>query len=105
MDMEKNNEYAVIDEPLRKDNPVQNIPLKQFLDSGLLVPVNEFLHIFGFALTYNCDKDGNPEDNCLRPARTTFRGFSEESQTNAYAKITHYMNSHSEELKNDLIIG
>ena len=83
--------YEVIDEVLSENNPVQNIPLQQFLDSGLLPLINEFLHIFGFALAYDCDANGVPEDNSLRPVRTTFRGFSESSQTKAYAKITAYM--------------
>jgi hypothetical protein len=94
--------YPIIDEPLSKDNPIQNIPLNQFIDSGLLVLVNQFLHTFGFALAYDCDQNGKPDDNSLRPVRTTFRGFSEEVQTRAYTKITNYMIEHANELKEDL---
>ena len=98
-------EYKVIDEKLSSTNPVQDIPLQQFLDSGLLTLTNEFLHIFGFALAYDCNKEGVPENNSLTPVRTIFRGFSESSQEKAYAKITAYMKEHADDLQKDLYMS
>ena len=100
-------EYKVIDEALSNNNPVQNVPLEQFLDSGLLPMVNEFLHIFGFALDYEMTAEGVPIGNTLFPVRTTLRGFSdkgfsEASQEKSYAKITRYMKEHADDLQKDL---
>lgn len=71
----------------------------EFRSTGLLVFLNTFLHIFGWAIVVEFDEDGN---ETVYPARTTFRGFSEETQTKAYKKISEYMNINSETLLNEI---
>lgn len=60
----------------------------EFRETGLLLFVNEFLHIFGWCLVVEVHDSGTKN---VYPARTNFRGFGEESQTRAYAKISKYM--------------
>lgn len=66
---------------------VTKYPISSFVDTGLLVLVNLFLHVFGFALAYEKDDDGKiNEDKGLTILRVPYRGFSEESMSNAYVK-------------------
>lgn len=67
----------------------------EFRNTGLVQITNQFLHIFGWALTYA--KDG--DDLRVFPARVRYRGFDVGSQTRAYEKLQKYMieNARSEE--------
>lgn len=58
---------------------------KEFRESGLLLFVNTFLHIFGWCIVIECDDGGADR---AYPARTFWRGFSEDSMTRAYQKLT-----------------
>jgi hypothetical protein len=60
----------------------------EFRNTGLLTLANTFLHIFSWAIVVEQDDEGNER---VYPARTIFRGFSEESQMNAYKKVSKYM--------------
>lgn len=64
----------------------------EFRSTGLFMIVNQFLHIFGWAITYNPDKK-----QCY-PARVKYRGFSEDSVTRAYEKVQKYMVNHAKEI-------
>lgn len=59
----------------------------EFRKTGLFVIVNQFLHIFGWALTYERDN----EQTRVYPARVRYRGFDESAQTRAYEKVQKYM--------------
>jgi len=74
--------------------------LEEFRNSGLLLFVNQFLHIFGWAITIEFDEKGN----CVRmfPAYCSFRGFSENVTTKAYCNITKHMEKRIPALKKDL---
>lgn len=61
---------------------------KEFRETGLLTFVNSFLHIFGWAICLDID-DGNIID--VFPARTAYKGFSEDVMDNAYKNISNYM--------------
>lgn len=67
---------------------------QEFRETGLLLLVNQFLHIFGWALVVDVEKDEEGEfvhvNNCY-PARTGFRGFSTKSVSAAYEKVSQYM--------------
>lgn len=69
----------------------------EFRNTGLVQITNQFLHIFGWALTYA--KDG--DELRIFPARVRFRGFDEGSQTRAYEKLQKYMIENSETLYNE----
>lgn len=67
---------------------------QEFRETGLLLLVNQFLHIFGWALVVDVEKDEEGKVvhvNSCYPARTGFRGFSEKSTSEAYEKISRYM--------------
>lgn len=66
----------------------------EFRNTGLVQITNQFLHIFGWALTYAKDGDA------LRvfPARVRYRGFDVDSQTRAYEKLQKYMIENAETL-------
>lgn len=65
-----------------------------FRKTGLFLLTNQFLHIFGWALT--CERDNGHER--VYPARVRYRGFDEGSQTRAYEKVQKYMVENAETL-------
>jgi hypothetical protein len=70
--------------------------LVKFRNSGLLLLVNQFLHIFGWAIAIDIDDENVPVK--MYPKRVSYRGFTEESQTKAYAKIAAYMKDNADEI-------
>lgn len=62
---------------------------KEFRETGLFHFVNSFLHIFGWVIVVDVDDDGSV--STVYPARTDFRGFPEESNDRAYARVTEFM--------------
>jgi len=68
---------------------------EEFRETGLLLIINQILHIFGWAIVFEFK-----DKRIIRvyPARVRFRGFSEKSITKSYLKISEYMNNNSEEL-------
>lgn len=69
---------------------------EEFRSTGLLWFINQTLHVFGWAIVVEMDKDGKLTD--AYPARVKFRGFNEQSQEKGYINISEYMNKNSEEL-------
>lgn len=65
-----------------------------FRKTGLFLLTNQFLHIFGWALT--CERNNGHER--VYPARVRYRGFDEGSQTRAYEKVQKYMMENAETL-------
>lgn len=65
-----------------------------FRKTGLFLLTNQFLHIFGWALT--CERNNGHER--VYPARVRYRGFDEDSQTRAYEKVQKYMVENAETL-------
>lgn len=68
----------------------------EFRETGLFLLVNQFLHIFGWALVVEATEDGEVIE-CY-PARTKFRGFGEKSVSAAYQKVSKYMADNAAEL-------
>lgn len=63
-----------------------------FRASGLLWFVNTILHVFGWTIVVDVDKNEG------YPARTKYRGFPEKVNDNGYRHITNYMANNIEEL-------
>lgn len=74
----------------------------EFGNTGLILIVNQFLHVFGWAIVREYD-DKTHELKSVYPARVKFRGFDEESSTEAYQKVSKYMAENSEELLKETI--
>jgi len=72
------------------------VDFEDFRKTGLLLLVNQFLHIFGFALVAECDDE---KVFCrIYMARVHFRGFDEKSTSNAYVAVSEYMRVEAEKL-------
>ena len=69
----------------------------EFKETGLLWWINMILHIFGWSILLEVDEDTNEFLNAY-PARVTFRGFSEESTTSGYQKVSKWMAENAAEL-------
>ena len=78
-----------------KKKPVTKKSWDEFQDNGLLWFINTILHMFGWAIVVEMD---NGEVINAYPARVTFRGFSEESTSNGYQKVSKWMAENAAEL-------
>lgn len=76
-------------------NTVTKKSWKQFKNSGLLWFINTILHVFGWAIVL--EVENNDIINAY-PARVTFRGFSDESNTDGYIKLSQYMKENADTL-------
>ena len=66
---------------------------KEFREAGLLLLVNQFLHIFGWAIVFEYP-DGTKKYNeptRVYVARVKFRGFDDSSVTKAYKNVSAFM--------------
>ena len=79
--------------------PMENYTQKtwyEFRKTGLLLFVNTFLHIFGWAICVVTD--AADQVIAVYPARTRYRGFSAESLGNAYIKLSEYIHKNHKKL-------
>lgn len=72
---------------------------KEFYETGLLLIINQFLHIFGWAICYEFDQEIGIID--VYPSRVKFRGFDNESVSENYIKISKHMKDNAEILLNE----
>jgi len=75
---------------------IQEKAWNEFQNAGLLLFINQILHIFGWAIVFQVNDDNVIEK--VYPARVKFRGFDNDSVSKAYLKLSTYMNENSEEL-------
>lgn len=68
---------------------VQKKTWEEFRKTGLFHFVNAFLHIFGWVIVLALNDNGEVEE--VYPARTDWRGFTEETNTKAYNNVTAFM--------------
>jgi len=69
---------------------------KEFKEHGMLWWINMILHTMGWALVYDYDDNGNILE--VYPARVKFRGFSEQSNTDGFIKVSQYMKDNADDL-------
>lgn len=69
---------------------------EDFRNTGLLLYINQILHVFGWAIVFEIDEEKG--FTRVYPARVKFRGFSNESVSKSYSKISKFMHENSEEL-------
>ena len=68
---------------------------EEFRETGLLLIINQTLHIFGWAIVIEIKDDGNTE---VYPARTKFRGFDTKRVSESYIKVSKYMKKNATKL-------
>jgi len=64
---------------------VKEITGKEFRESGMLWYINQQLHLFGMAITYDPDTDE------IKPAIVRFRGFNIKNNDDGYKKVSNYL--------------
>lgn len=69
---------------------------EEFQKTGLLLFINQILHVFGWAIVYNLDDCGNLIS--VNPARVRFRGFDTKNVSDAYSNISHYLKENIDSL-------
>lgn len=72
---------------------------QEFRNTGLLLIINQVLHIFGWAIVV--ELDDKREIITAYPARVKFRGFKDSDTEEAYKKVTNYMAENIEELQEE----
>lgn len=83
--------------PVKPDKPAyRDATWYDFRNSGLLLFVNMFLHIFGWCIVCRIDESGNITK--VYPARTCYRGFSEGSISSAYIKLSEFISKNHKRL-------
>jgi hypothetical protein len=70
----------------------------EFRSTGLFLFVNQFLHIFGWALVLQVDGD---EVINVYPARVEHRGFDRKYVDEAYKRVSEFMHLNSKDLKEE----
>lgn len=71
---------------------------QEFRETGLLLFINQILHVFGWALVIEIEDDNIRE---VYPARVKFRGFDNSNVSEAYSKISKYMAENANELQDE----
>lgn len=70
----------------------------EFRNTGLLLIINQILHIFGWSIVMEIDDD---HIKTVYPARVKFRGFAEDNVSKSYKKINEWMKENAHELVNE----
>jgi hypothetical protein len=70
----------------------------EFRSTGLVLIVNQILHIFGWALVFEIE-DGEIKN--VYPARVKFRGFDNNNTVEAYKKLSQFMVDNASELNDE----
>ena len=76
---------------------------EQFREAGLLWWVNRMLHLFGWAIVCEISDNSKDGEQVLRvyPARSRYRGFSEESEDRGFRKLSRYLRDVASQLVED----
>lgn len=69
---------------------------EEFRETGLLLYINQILHVFGWAITVELDEKGNTIN--VYPARVKYRGFNINSVSKSYLKISNYLKKNIDDL-------
>lgn len=80
---------------IRNEEMINKKTWEEFREAGLLWFTNMILHTFGWSIVVE-KEEGKIID--VFPARVSFRGFDEKSNTDGYKKLTTYMSKNHKEL-------
>lgn len=73
---------------------------KEFQETKLLWWVNRTLHLFGWAIVMVQESDGEISD--VYPARVSYRGFSDSSESDGFTQLTEYLRNNIDELNQEI---
>lgn len=68
---------------------------EEFRQHGFIFWINMLLHTFGWIIVIELDEDSNTIKD-IYPARSKFRGFSDESMKKGFIKISEYMKDNAD---------
>jgi hypothetical protein len=73
---------------------------EDFQKTGLLWFINRLLHLFGWVIVFQQNKEKKVID--VYPARTTYRGFSPSSEREGFEDVTKYIKENINDIQKDL---
>lgn len=81
----------------KKNKMVNKRSWEEFRNNGLLLFINQILHIFGWAICFEFDENtGDLKE--VYPARVRFRGFSSTAVSEAYKNLSKFLRDNSDDL-------
>ena len=83
----------------KKENMITKKDWTEFRNIGLLLFINQVLHVFGWAIVFDMDGEIVKE---VYPARVKFRGFDNKCTSESYKKITKYMAKNANKLLSEI---
>lgn len=83
-----------------KSPSIQKKGWNEFRDTGLLWLVNTTLHVFGWVLVIEKNAAGDVTE--VYPARTTWRGFSEEANESGFKRVRTFMGQEGSQLADEV---
>ena len=69
----------------------------EFRNTGLLLFINQILHVFGWAIVIEFEDDSDTIID-VYPARVKYRGFQEKLVSKSYKNISKYLRDNSDTL-------
>lgn len=75
--------------------PIRRKTWSEFRNSGLLWFINTILHAFGWIIVYEIEDDTIKD---VYPARTSYRGYPEDSNSKGYIELSKYMKENASDL-------
>lgn len=77
---------------------IQKKNWEEFRRTGLLLIINQLLHVFGWSIVLEIE-----DDKIINayPARVKFRGFDVNSATDAYKKVSKYLEKNANQLNKE----
>ena len=78
-----------------RDEMIRKKEWDEFRDTGLLLFINQILHVFGWAIVFERTET---ETVNVYPARVKFRGFDSNSVSESYQKISDYLKDNIDDL-------
>ena len=95
--LEKNNLNFKELKQYKNNKMINKKSWEEFRENGLLLFINQILHVFGWAICFDFDKNtGDLKE--VYPARVRFRGFSNQSVSEAYTNLSKFIKNNAEDL-------
>lgn len=77
---------------------IQEKTWQDFRKTGLVLIINQLLHVFGWAIVFDVENDVITR---VYPARVKFRGFAGDLVEKSYRDVSQYLKDNIEELNEE----